>query len=181
MTSAPTATEREQLVVALEKSLNAYLATITSVPESAAGVKLREECWSILQIAEHVAVAEHGMLRSIELSTEKSTPPDYSFDQKIIAGGLNRENKRQAPERAHPKGRWQTLAEATEAFKSARGRTLEFARSAEGLRGKLVQHPLIGPVDGHQCLLIMAGHAQRHALQIEEIKKSAAYLDGAGA
>jgi hypothetical protein len=114
-----------------------------------------------------VAVAEHGMFRSIETSTEKTTPPDYGFDQKIIAGLRNPEIKRQAPERAHPKDRWKTLAQCAEAFRQARVRTLEFAKGTEDLRGKLVQHPLLGPVDAHQCLLIMAGHAERHALQIE--------------
>jgi hypothetical protein len=175
-----TGNDREQAVAALQKSLETYLKTINSVPECNCAAKLSEECWSIIEIAEHVAVAEHGMFRSIEISTEKTTPPDFALDQKILLGGTNREIKRMAPERAHPKGRWKTLAECAEAFRQARVRTLEFANSAEGLRGKLVQHPLLGPVDAHQCLLIMAGHAQRHALQIEEIKNSAAYIGLAG-
>jgi hypothetical protein len=177
--STQTASDRQQAVAALQKSLDTYLKTISSVPECNCAAKLSDGCWSIIEVAEHVAVAEHGMFRSIEISTEKTAPPDYALDQKILAGGTNREIKRMAPERAHPKGRWKTLAECAEAFRQARVRTIEFAKTAEGLRGKLVQHPLLGPVDAHQCLLIMAGHAERHALQIEEIKNSEAYNSAA--
>jgi hypothetical protein len=178
-TSTQIVNDREQAVAALQKSLDDYLATLASVPEYKGDAKLNNEGWSIIEVAEHVAAAEHGMFRSIEISTEKTTPTDFTLDQKIIAGGTNRETKRMAPERAHPKGRWKTLAECAEAFRQTRLRTIEFAKTAEGLRGKLVQHPLLGPVDAHQCMLIMAGHAQRHALQIEEIKNSAAYKNAA--
>jgi hypothetical protein len=178
-TSTQTVNDREQAVAALQKSLEIYLKTISSVPECNCATKLSAGCWSIVEVAEHVAVAEHGMFRSIEMSTQKTTPPDFALDQKILAGGTNREVKRMAPERAHPKGRWKTLAECAEAFRQARVRTIEFAKSAEGLRRKLVQHPLLGAVDAHQCLLIMAGHAERHALQIEEIKNSEAYNSAA--
>ena len=175
-TSTQTVTDRQQAVAALQGSFDTYLKAISSIDECNSAAKLSDGCWSVLQIAEHVAAAEHGMFRAIELSTDKSTPPDYAADPKIAADAANRENKFQAPERAHPKGRWKTLAECTEAFKQARLRTIDFAKTAEGLRGKLIQHPLFGPVDAHQCLLIMAGHAERHALQIEEIKQGAAYV-----
>jgi len=177
MSSSPaqTVTDREQAVTALQRSLDVYLRTIFSVSEESCRAKLNDECWSIIEVAEHVAVAEHGMYRIIELSTEKTTPTDYVLDKKIVLGGTNRETKRLAPEKSQPKGRWKTLAECADAFRQARVRTLEFAKTAEGLRGKLVQHPALGPMDAHQCLLVMAVHAERHALQIEEIKNSEAY------
>src|SRR3954447_10530894 len=156
-TSAQTVNDREQAVAALQKSLDLYLKTISSVAECDCTAKLSDDCWSIIEVAEHVAVAEHGMFRMIELSTEKTSPPDYTVDQRILSGGTNREMKRQAPEKSAPKGRWKTLAECKDAFKQARMRTLEFAKNTEGLRRKLVQHPALGPMDAHQCLLVMAG------------------------
>jgi hypothetical protein len=172
---AQSATEKEQLLAALEKSERRWMEVLESVPESAAGAKLNDDCWTILQIAEHVAAAEHGMFRAMELATEKTSPTNYEIDQKLIAGGTNREVKRQAPAPSVPKGRWQTLAECAAVFRKSRARTLAMVRSAENLRGKLVVHPLLGELDGHQLLLVMAGHPERHALQIEEIKASAAY------
>jgi hypothetical protein len=178
-TSPQTVNDREQAVAALQKSLDVYLKTITSVSEEDCHSKPNADCWSIIEVAEHVAVAEHGMYRMIEVSTAKTTPTDYVLDKKIVLGGTNRETKRQAPEKSQPKGRWKTLAECVDAFRQARVRTLEFAKTAEGLRDKLVQHPALGPMDAHQCLLVMAVHAERHALQIEEIKNSEAYKSGA--
>jgi hypothetical protein len=179
-TSAQTANDKDQLIALLEKSERRWLDVLNSIPESACGAKLNDECWSILQIAEHVAAAEHGMYRAIELAAEKTTAPNLEVDQKLIAGGTNRSVKRQAPAPSVPKGRWQTLAECAAMFQSSRSRTIEMVRNAENLRGKLVAHPLLGELDGHQMVLVMAGHPERHALQIEEIKASDAYRLAAG-
>ncbi len=173
------ATERQLLIAALEKSRDRYLKTVSSLDASCCEAKLNDDSWTILQIAEHVAVAEHGMLRALELATEKTTPANYELDQKIIAGGTNRAVKRRSPERALPKGRWASLAECISAFEVARAKSIETIRTASDLRGKAAQHPLLGELDGHQLALVMAGHAERHALQMEEIQNSEAYKSAA--
>ena len=173
--SAQSESDLKTLIDALERSRENYLKAVISVSEKAAGVKLNDSSWSILKVAEHVAAAEHGMSRSLEMATVKTTPTDIEMDRQIVAGSTNRENKRQAPERVHPKGRWKSLAECVEAFKVTRAKTIDTVRNAEGLRSKLVMHPLAGELDGFQQVLVMAGHCERHALQIEEIKASAAY------
>jgi hypothetical protein len=174
-TSAQFANEKAQLIALLEKSEKFWLDTLASVPEGAATAKLNAECWSILQIAEHVAAAEHGMYRAMELATEKTSAPNYEADQKIIQGGTNRTIKRQAPAPSLPKGRWQTLSECAAVFQKSRSRTMEMVQRTDNLRGKSVMHPILGELDGHQLVLVMAGHCERHALQIEEIKASEAY------
>ena len=115
------------------------------------------------------------MFRAMELATEKDASPNPDVDQKIIAGGTNRTIKRQAPAPSLPKGRWQTLAECAAVFQKSRSRTLEMVQKSDNLRGKSVMHPILGELDGHQLVLVMAGHCERHALQVEEIKASAAY------
>jgi hypothetical protein len=37
-----------------------------------------------------------------------------------------------------------------------------------------VPHPIFGDVSAYEMLIIMAKHAERHALQIEEIRKAIA-------
>jgi hypothetical protein len=165
--SNPTS-EREQITAMLRESQQTYLRTLSGIPESAASARLDDDGWSILEIAEHVAAAEHGMFRAIELATEKTTPPDYSFDARIVAAQRDRSAKRNAPDPSRPKGRWKTLAEAADAFNKSRERSIELAGNVENLRGRLIQHPLAGPIDGYQCLLIMATHPERHAEQIKE-------------
>lgn len=173
--------ERTLLAEKLRRSRDAYLACIRQVPDAAAEVRLTTESWSILELAEHVAVAEHGMYRAIELGAEKTTPPNYAVDAGIETKASNREIKLRAPERALPKGRWATLAQAIDAFEKSRARTLEFVEGGvKDLRKIQSEHPLIGPLDAHQMVLIMAAHPERHVKQIEEIKSSAAYRNVAG-
>ena len=172
---AQAGTEREQLIALLENSEKRWLAVLSSVPECACGVKISDECWSILQVAEHVAAAEHGMFWAMELAKEKTTPPNYEVDKRLIGGATNREVKRQAPAPSLPKGRWMSIGECAEAFKKSRARTIEYVRTADNLRGRFVIHPLLGELDGHQMVLVMAGHPERHALQILEITGTAAY------
>jgi len=173
-------TERQQLTAALHKSREMYLCCLKDVSEDAASARLSENSWSILEIAEHVAVAEHGMFRAVELGTEKSTEPNYAADENIIRRGLNREAKIQAPERSQPKGRWKTLAEAIDAFEKSRARTVDFVEKGEKDPRKIESvHPLMGSIDGYQILLLMAVHAERHTAQIEDIKRTQAYRNAA--
>ena len=89
--------------------------------------------------------------------------------------GLDRSQKRQAPEQVLPAGQFPSLGTAIAAFKNARGQTIEFVRGASaGLRGLKAQGPL-GDMDGYQILLLTALHTERHALQIDEIKNDPAY------
>ena len=173
--------EREQLAARLRKSRDTYLRCLEAIPENAAFARLSENTWSIFEIAEHVAVAEHGMFRAVELGTEKTAPPDYAADEGIIRRGLNREVKLQAPERSMPKGRWKSLAEAIDAFAKSRARSLEFVEHGDKDPRRIESvHPLFGSIDGHQILLIMATHAERHTAQIEDIKRTQAFRNAAG-
>jgi len=173
--------EREQLAACLRKSRDTYLQCIKQIPENAAFARLSDNSWSIFQIAEHVAVAEHGMYRALETGSEKTTPPNYGADQEIFRRAGNRESKLQAPERSWPKGRWKSLAEAIAAFENSRTKTLEFVEQGnKDPRAIEAVHPLMGSIDGHQIMLIMAAHAERHTAQIEDIKRTQAYRNAAG-
>ena len=179
--TAQSGNEREQLAAALRRSRDIYLNTLRDVPDSAASAKAFENSWSIAEIAEHVAVAEHGMFRAVELGTEKTTPPDYERDRMVVKAGLDRDMKSQAPERSRPKGRWKSLAEAVDAFAKSRTRSLEFVETGDKDPRRIESvHPLFGSLDGFQILLIMATHCERHAAQIEEIKRTQAYRNAAG-
>jgi len=165
----------------LRKSRDTYLRCVKEIPENASFARLSDDAWSIIEIAEHVAVAEHGMFRAVEMGTGKETPPNYAADAEILKRGLNRDLKLQAPERSRPKGRWKSFAEAIDAFETARARSLEFVENSEKELRKIESvHPLVGSLDAHQLFLIMAAHAERHTAQIEDIKRTQAYRNAAG-
>jgi len=174
-------TDREQLLAAMRQSRDQYLVCVKSVPESAASIRLSDTSWSILEIAEHVATAEHGMFRATEIASEKTTPPNYAGDAEVLKQGANREAKAEAPERSRPKGRWTTMADAIAAFENSRANSMAFVEKGERDPRKIEwNHPLFGSLDGHQVLLLMSAHVERHTAQIEEIKQTPAYKTAAG-
>ena len=69
------------------------------------------------------------------------------------------------------KGKYKTLDEALTAFKEARQKHIDFAKTTQDdLRNHVFPHPVFGPMDAYQWLLVISGHSRRHTLQIEEVK-----------
>jgi DinB superfamily len=163
------------LTMCLSASESRYLQAVEGVSEAAAKVKVSEGSWSILECAEHVAAAERQMLAM----WNKLAVPGKSIPEKdaaVPANALNRERKNTAPERSRPNGRYSELRDAVADFREHRAVSIASLHSlSEQLRGKVVQHPLAGEIDGYQLFRLMAAHAERHAAQIEEIKNHPAY------
>lgn len=164
------------LATCLRASQERYLRAVEGVSESEANVKIGENRWSILHCAEHVATAERQMLAM----WNKLAVPGKSIPEKdaaVPANALNRERKNTSPERSRPNGRYTELSAAIADFRTNRANSSSVlqASTIEDLRGKVVQHPLAGEIDGYQLFRLMAAHAERHAAQIEEIKNHPAY------
>jgi hypothetical protein len=91
------------------------------------------------------------------------------MDQKIVAQVLDRSVRVPAPPPAVPTGRW-SPAETVNQFLANQSRLCDILRTATNLRAHVVQHPLIGALDGYQWLLAAAAHTARHTKQILEVK-----------
>lgn len=172
--------QKQELLARLSASRDRILAVLQDVPDELSQVRPAETSWCVLECAEHVATAERGMFSALEKRQATEATPDTSKDALIQAFALNRTQKLPAPERAHPRGKFSMLAEAINDFRFARERTMSYLQlTNEDLRKSTAVHPF-GTFDGYQFVLIMALHAERHALQIEEIKNSPAYQDMLG-
>ncbi len=169
--SSTRSSDKETLIRRLAEGRDRYLCVFHGVADSSASWRTAPGKWSILECAEHVAVAEEQMLRLWEKLAQPGSS-DPAKDQAIVAGACDRMHKDEAPAPSRPKGRCETLFEAIERFSTARQHTLQFAEavSTDELRAKVVQHPLGGKMDGYQLLTLMALHPERHVLQVEEIK-----------
>jgi hypothetical protein len=79
----------------------------------------------------------------------------------------------EAPEQAHPKGRFATLSEALAAFDATRAEVERWVQNCTGdPRCMMTDHPLIvGPVTCAETLIMIAAHPARHAKQILEIRE----------
>jgi|SRR5215472_3103081 len=173
---AMTLEERNQaLLVELCSSRDRFLSLLESLPESLRGIRPAEGAWSIMDCAEHVCLVEELMSVSLQKRRSTNAEPDLGKDAVIPKVALDRSRKIVAPERARPTGRYQSLAEAAEAFRSGREQNIALVASlGEDLRRSTCLHPM-GVFDTYQFVRIMALHPQRHAAQMEEIMNSAAY------
>ena len=170
--------DKATLLEALRKGEEAFLCSVAGVREACCRLRPAENRWSVLQCAEHVAVAEEVMLGLVTGEKKPRNPEEPRRDDRILRSGCDRSMRFDASDQSRPRGRFSTLAEAIAHFRAVRKRTLRLVEeTGEDLRLTEVIHPhhVVGVISTYECLLLMASHAQRHALQIEEVKQSQAY------
>ena len=115
----PQTGEKEALIARLTQGRDRYLHAFTGVSDNDADWRRAVGTWSILECAEHVAIAEEGMLRLWEKLARPGTS-DPGKDAFVLATAQDRTQKRTAPERSHPTGRVATLTEALDRFRGER-------------------------------------------------------------
>ena len=164
-------TDRDQLLEKLNSGRDAFLASVEDVTEEQA--KARPVTgWSILECAEHVAIVEENLRRRL---MDQATPTGSEMSREreafFAAVAANRGRKIQAPEVAHPCGRFTTLREAVECFCRNRGQTIAYIASCQDdLRRLTADHPMIGAASGQEIIILMMAHPFRHAAQIWELR-----------
>jgi hypothetical protein len=181
-----TEVDKATLLETLRKGEEAFLHSVAGVSETKCRLRPAEDRWSVLECAEHVAVAEEVMLGLVTGKRQTRNAEEPKRDSRILRSGTDRSMRFDASYQSRPRGRFSTLAEAVAHFQAVRERTLRLVReTSEDLRATEVTHPhhVVGVISTYECLLLMGSHAQRHALQIEEvieeIKSSPAYGTGA--
>jgi hypothetical protein len=166
------AQEKRRVLALLEQGRRALLASLRGVSAETALRAPSPGKWTILDCVEHLAIAEDFLLTQIQNATfsEGSAIPPQR-EALIAARALDRSLRFEAPELSRPAGRFPTLAAALEHFLASREQTVEFINRESGdPRKKVASHPLIGPANCYEMLLMMAMHPKRHAEQIVEIK-----------
>ncbi len=170
--------DRAFLLNELRQSREALLSAVEGLPEAQAAWKPASE-WSIVECVEHVALSERGMLRMVSEASPAESLERAPQEKAIRDLAGNRLNKREAPAGARPTGRYPTLELAAQRFGEARDRTIDYVEHCpHDLRARVVNHPAFGVITAMECLLVMVGHATRHADQIREIRKGAAAAAG---
>jgi hypothetical protein len=168
--------EKQLLLESLESGRAALLAALADWPEGLAAQAPAAGRWSALECMEHVALVENNLFGRIAASERSETPVgSRALERRILQRGTDRTRPLEAPELARPSGRYTTLAAAQSAFVSSRTQTIRYVSACqEDLRARTADHPLLGPVNCYEMLLIMAIHPQRHVGQIEEIRAALA-------
>jgi hypothetical protein len=159
-------TERQEMLDELAAGTELLLQALESVTD--AERKPAPDRWSVLETVEHVAVVEEYLLARLLEAVDATEPvggPER--ERKIRRFAPTRLRRVSAPEALLPTGRYTTVADALRAFQTHRAETIRYVEAAEGdLRSKVAMHPLLGPVNGYEMLIMMAAHPRRHAEQI---------------
>ena len=177
---APTtlsAEEREAALKSLQATHDAFLQSIAGLSENQWRFKPAPDRWSVAEVSEHIAVSEStifGMVQS-KIMTSPAEPAKRTEvagkDETILKMVPDRSHKVQAPEFLKPTNRWATREETTKAFEDSRKATMDYVRTtSDDLRDHFGPHPMLGPMDAYQWILLISAHSERHTKQIEEVK-----------
>ncbi|MBZ5633924.1 MAG: DinB family protein [Acidobacteriia bacterium] len=168
------AREKQELLESLESGREALLAALYGVTEDLAARVPEPGRWSVRECVEHLFLVENYLFAQIAASQPSERPVgSRAREARILERGADRTNRLEAPEVARPTGRFPTLGEALDAFLTSRALTIRYVHAwKEDPRSRTAHHPLIGPVNCYETLLIIAIHPHRHVQQIREVVSS---------
>lgn len=163
---------RTEIVQCLEDSRAEFLEAVSGVTDLQAKAHPQAGRWSVLDCIEHVVTVEERFFGRLEKAPREGAPPlNKEHEGELHARVKSRSTRAEAPEPVRPTGRFASLTEATYAFQTARARTIQFAeQQGAEVYTRAESHPRFGSLNGAEMLLIIAGHAQRHAAQIRELR-----------
>lgn len=182
--SVPTsAAEKQTLVELLLQSRERFVGSFAGVTDEQSRRHPAEGRWSVLDTVEHLATAEKTMFHLMTTSRRPCQADAPNREAAFLERMGSRARKAETPESGRPTGRYANLADAAEDFKAVRQSVIHFVEgTTEDLRATELTHPhpAVGDVSAYEMVIVIAKHAERHALQIEEIKSSPAYQGGQG-
>jgi hypothetical protein len=173
--------ERQLVLDQLASSEARVLALVADLTPQQWSFRESPERWSIAENIEHL-IAFEGFIMGVIANalTEPEDPAKKALapaKEPLVLGLANaRDIKFNAREIVRPVGKWSDPTAMIPELRKARARTIAFAAETQAdLRDHFFPHLAFGDLDCHQWLVIMAQHAARHALQIEQIKADPAY------
>jgi uncharacterized damage-inducible protein DinB len=167
--------DKHFLLAQLQETREIFLSSFAGVTEEQSRLKPAPDRWSVLDTVEHLTTAETLHLKLISSQRTPRTADAPNREHAFLQMIPNRTYKMESPETARPTGRFATLAEAAEQFKTTRAGVIQFLEQyTDDLRASEVKHPhpAAGMVSICEMLVAVAMHAKRHAAQIEEIRKT---------
>lgn len=175
-----TSQDRDKLTAHLERTRGIFLKSIDGVSPAQWTFKAAPDRWSIAECAEHIVATEGalmGLVQKLLAGPAPATPPEKrATDDGLMTFIVDRSQKGKAPEMLQPKSKYASPAEVRADFEKARAASIAYVKSTQDdLRSRFGGPFPAGTLDAYQYLLLMAGHSERHSMQIAEVKSSAGY------
>ena len=173
---APQQKTQSEIVKHLEDGRLDLLAAVAGLSDAQAKMRPDPARWSALDCVEHVTIVEDRFLGWLATAKPLEAPnPDQQKEAGVLARVTDRSTRIQAPDAIHPAGRFATLEQALEQFNANRNRSVQTAIDRyHELYHLGVEHPRLGAMNGVELMLLITGHARRHAEQIREVRAALA-------
>jgi len=172
-----TVEERAKAIKWMKDSHAETLAALEKLSEEQLKFKAAPDKWSVLEVAEHIMMAEGLLFGAMEQALAAKPNPDWEaktkgkteFLENVMVG---RKGKAQAPENIVPSGKL-SAKEVIEKLKEARVKTIKFTEETQlPLKAHTFDHPfpVFNTLNAYQWLVYIPLHNFRHNKQIEEVK-----------
>jgi DinB superfamily len=174
-----TTEERAKAIKLLKDSQQETLDALEKLSDEQLKFKAAPEKWSILEVAEHIMLAEGLLFGAVEKALANQPNPEWEtktkdkteFLEKVL---VSRDRKAQAPESIVPSGKL-SRTELMAKYKEARAKTLKFAEETQlPVKSHTMDHPFprFGTLNAYQWLIYVPLHNMRHNQQIAEVKSN---------
>lgn len=176
--SDPEEKDKEFLLNYYQENIDKLNAKTAELSYEQINYQPTRESWSIIMCLEHIYLTEKSLVEMVQEVFNQAANPDereelVSTDEEMLRNVVDRSAKFKAPEVLHPTGEFSNAEELLSAIVENRAIIFELieSHSIEDMRSRITDAPF-GKIDGYQYLLFIAGHAERHSLQIDEIMVS---------
>jgi hypothetical protein len=163
--------ERQRLVAHLEMTESWLVSEVDGLSEAQLKFRAAPDRWSVMDVVEHLAIAEPQYWKNLQDSLKTPVRTDYkpeATDAGILWYGIDRTNRQTTGDARVPHGTYPNVKASLAAFRKLRQTMLETARtSQDDFRGRAL---IDGNQDVYQWFLMISTHSQRHILQIREVK-----------
>lgn len=170
--------DKEFLLNYFQENIDILRSKTADLSEEQLNFQSSDENWSILMCLEHIYLTEVALFEMVQTVLEQEATDEErgrieTTDEEILRNIVDRTARFKAPEMLHPVNTFNNAENAIEAITENRQVIFEIMEkySIDEMRSKVADAPF-GIIDGYQYLLFIAGHANRHSLQIDEIMAS---------
>jgi hypothetical protein len=167
--------EKDQWIQQFEKSTEAVQKAILKAGDTLLLKKPGPDKWCIAEITEHLNISDKSaMIAMLRDGGEPTAEQTAASAEKVALMLAYNDNTWIAPEAATPKGKYNTVQEALDAFDKTRKKLLKFFQENElSHLAAGFEHPRLGMLSRFQWLQFMTWHANHHLQQMESILKTA--------
>ena len=163
----------------LEAATAGLQAAVERVPESRRDEQPSPGRWSVNEVIEHVAKVEQlflgSLLSAVDAARTSGLGPEVSdpplLPDQLRATVRDRTNPRNAPETVHPSGSVDGMS-GLRAIEAGHQRLRAALGECSGLALSTVtvDHRFFGSLNVYQWVELLAGHEERHAAQVREVR-----------